>query len=297
MQRSLMIMMVLLMLTACAGSPAAPLPAAATLAPTLTVSVTSTPSPTPTDAVTPVPTSTLRPTPTATPTLVMQGPGVILCPILLYHRIANPDFYSEYYVPPEEFRAQMQALKEWGYTSIPLSLLVKAIQEGAPLPERPLVISFDDGDITIYATAFPIMQEFGFSATVFLVVNYLQLDGYLNYDQVKELLLAGWEVGSHSMTHDASSMSADPTWEMAQSRAELEKALGVSVETFAYPFGMLDDELLRKARIHYGAALGLGTFLTQGPDNLYYLWRRPVKPGWDLETFGSFLPWNEASTP
>jgi len=216
----------------------------------------------------------------------------VTVPILLYHRIAVPEIPSEYFVSPESFREQMQALKDWGYTSIPMSLLVKAIKEGAYLPERPMVISFDDGDITVYTQAFPIMQEFGFIGINYLVANRLEVEGYMRPAQIKELSAAGWEVGSHSMSHADLTKLSDPTWEIEESRLVLESALGVPVETFAYPFGLDNDLITTKTRQFYIAAVGLGANSYQNTYKLYYLWRRPTKYTWSVEDFASFLPWS-----
>lgn len=154
----------------------------------------------------------------------------------------------------------MQALHDWGYTAIPISLLVHAIQSGAPLPERPVVITFDDGDITVYTIAFPIMREFGFVGVNYLVANRLEVEGYMNAAQLQELSAAGWEVGSHSMTHADLRTSPNLDWEIRQSRLVLEAALGLPAETFAYPYGLGNDSesIVEQVRAHYTAAVGLG---------------------------------------
>jgi peptidoglycan/xylan/chitin deacetylase (PgdA/CDA1 family) len=261
-------------------------PPAATSTPSLTLRAGPSPTPAPTE--TPLPTLT----PTPAPVRMLKGPGEITCPILLYHRIQAPDIDNEYFVSPEDFRAQMQALKDWGYTPIPLSLLITAINSGAELPERPVVISFDDGDITVYTAAFPIMQEFGYVGINYLVGNRLGVEGYMTADQVLETVAAGWEVGSHSMTHAELPKAREASWEITQSKIDLEQALGVPVDTFAYPFGLQNEKIMETTARTYRAAVGLGNILVQSPTNLYYLWRRPVKYGWDVEKFGSFLPWN-----
>jgi peptidoglycan/xylan/chitin deacetylase (PgdA/CDA1 family) len=254
----------------------------------------STPPAAPGSTPTGIPTQTPAPTFTVTPVWPVQGPGAIVCPILLYHRVAVPAAPSDYYVTPGEFRAQMQALSDWGYTPIPISLLVRAITEGAPLPERPVVITFDDGDITVYTAAFPIMQEFGFTGVAYVVANRLQVEGHMNPEQLKELSAAGWEIGSHSMTHSDLRQSGDLDWEVRQSRLELQAALGVPVETFAYPILVdeADRALVDKVRLNYAAAVGLGPAAVQDRNKLYYLWRRPVLSGWDAARFGSYLPWS-----
>ncbi|MDX9991960.1 MAG: polysaccharide deacetylase family protein [Anaerolineales bacterium] len=264
--------------------------------PTQTLTAVPTPTASPAPSATPSPTLTPTATPTITPSptpvLLFQGPGEVVCPILLYHRIDIPPFPNEYYVRPDNFRAQMEALRAWGYTPIPISLLVKAIKEGAFLPARPVVISFDDGDISVFTNAFPIMQEFGFTGINYLVGNRLKADGYMNAEQVQSLAAAGWEVGSHSMSHTDLTQTSFLWDEIVDSRTRLERELGLPVETFAYPFGVENDSAMRTVSTNYVAAVGLGAFLSQRPSNLYYLWRRPVDYGCDLETFGKYLPWN-----
>ncbi len=265
----------------------ASLPATATSFATVPPEVTATFPVTATSFATITPVVTM---PTAV--FVKQGPGKIICPILLYHHIAISKTNNIYYVPPLEFRAQMQALKQWGYTSISPTLLAKAINFGAKLPERPVVISFDDGDLSVYTDAFPIMQEFGFTGVNYIVVNYIGMEGFMSVDQLKELAAAGWETGSHSMTHSDLTQNRRVEWEVVQSRHSLEELLGVKVETFAYPYGIKTVVSLGLVKDNYRAAMGLGSLVRQEPGNLFYLWRRPVDPGWDLHTFGSFLPWN-----
>ena len=244
-----------------------------TLTATLPATVTFTPSPTraPTDTAIPTPTAEPTLTPTPAPLRTLQGPGNIVCPILLYHRIQTPEVDNEYFVTPEDFRAQMQALKDWGYTPIPLSLLVQAINSGAELPERPVVITFDDGDITVYTTAFPIMQEFGYVGVNYLVGNRLGVEGYMTTEQVLETVAADWEVGSHSMTHTELPKLEDATWEITQSKIDLEQALDIPVDTFAYPFGLETEKIMGTTRKHYSAAVGLAISHTIPKQSLLFV--------------------------
>ena len=224
--------------------------------------------------------------------MVRQGPDKVICPILLYHRIATPSKADPYYVTPDEFRAQMQALKDWGYTTISIARLVNVIRSGGKLPARPIVISFDDGDITVYTQAFPIMREFGFKAVNYVVADYVGTPGYMNADQLKELSAAGWDTGSHSLMHSDLTTSKQLDWEVVFSRQKLEKLLGVTVDTFAYPFGKTNDDIKSFVAKHYTAAMGLGVYTTQRRSDLYFLWRRPVELGCNIKTFASYLPWN-----
>ncbi len=252
------------------------------------------PTATATSTLTPTMTVTLTPTFTPTPLWVLQGPGAVVVPILLYHHVAIPPTKSRtYYVPPENFEAQMKLLRDWGYTSIPISLLAQAITEGAELPPRPIVIIFDDGNMDIYTNAFPVMQNYGFIGVTYIVSNRLQADGYVAAGQIQEMAAAGWEIGSHSRSHIDLSKNPDRLRiEIVDSRKDLEAALGVPVLTFAYPFGKMgggDMDYVRFAG--YTSAVGLGSTNDQGKGNLFYLQRRPINGNYDLKTFTLFLPW------
>src|SRR5574339_54700 len=110
---------------------------------------------------TPPPAPTLTPTLTLEPQPVRQGPGEIIVPILLYHHIGfSLQGNTIYYVSPEAFDQQMNLLYQWGYQTISVELLVRAIKEGAELPTKPVILSFDDGSETVYSTALPLMERY-----------------------------------------------------------------------------------------------------------------------------------------
>jgi len=289
------ILLVSMFLMGCNGQAIPDLPSATAL-PTETETQTPLPTLTSTATLTPTATLTLTPTPTPTPTWAMQGPGKVVCPILLYHHISQPDSptTSTYYIPPEDFEIQMKALRDWGYTSISISQLVEAILHSARLPNRPVVITFDDGNLDVYINAFPIMQKYGFAGVMYIVVNTLHADGYMGVDQIQEMVAAGWEVGSHSMTHAHLNDAHDLLYnEINQSRIELEGALDLTVRSFAYPFGEMDATVSTQVQSYgYTSAVGLGTLWNQSVYNLYYLSRRPVPGGIDLGTFAAYLPWS-----
>ena len=258
---------------------------------------TETPQP-PTETSTPslVPTKLSTATPASTPTQVgvMRGPGIVRCPILLYHHVAISPIESQYYIHPENFALQMQALDDWGFTPIPLSLLVKAINEGTELPEKPIVISFDDGRLDIYETAFPIMQAHDFQGIFYIISGGLGDEGLVGVDELKEMAAAGWEIGSHSNSHaDLSKIGGAASYrEVVLSRYMLEEALGVPVTSFAYPFGTITDTAGQQIHIaEYESAGGLGHTDQQGPGNLFYLQRRPISWDYDLKRFALVLGW------
>ncbi len=294
------LLLVSVLLSGCNGmiaSAASPATDISTETPTHHPTLTNTATLPPTATLTLTP--TLTPQPTMTPTWVMQGPGKVVCPILLYHHFgpASSPAASIYYTALEDFDAQLKALRKWGYTSISISQLVEALMYGAPLPSRPVVITFDDGNLDVYSEAFPIMQKYGFTGVVYIIANSLHADGYMSVDMLKVLISAGWEVGSHSMTHPDLRLNHDRlNFEIAQSRIILQDALGVPVRSFAYPYGGMDPLVSKQVQSYgYTSAVGLGTLWNQSVYNLYYLSRRPVPGGVDLQVFASYLPWSGAT--
>ena len=289
-----------LLLAGCSLPSLAAPAASATPDPTATDRPTDTATPT----VTPSPTATFTPTETATPTWAVSGPGTIVCPILLYHHVAPaPENATSaakiYYVPADEFEAELKALHDWGYQTISTLQLQQAILSGAALPEHSLIISFDDGNLDIYQNAFPLMQKYGFTGVVYIIADTLQSAGYMNADQLKTLAAAGWEIGSHSLTHH--DLRADPSVlqaEIAGSRQTLEQAVGVQVRSFAYPYGLTDAGVTRRVEQDgYLTGMGLGGGWNQGLYDLYYLGRRPVLAGIGLATFAAYLPYSGLATP
>jgi peptidoglycan/xylan/chitin deacetylase (PgdA/CDA1 family) len=224
----------------------------------------------------------------------VQGPGDIVVPILLYHHIGfSLQGEAVYFVSPEAFDQQMNLLYQWGYKTISVQLLVKALTEGTALPPKPIVLTFDDGSETTYTTAMPIMQRYGFTGVSYIVRNYVGIPRYMSADQIRELYGAGWEIGSHGLGHiDLTSQPRKHEAEVIESRRRLETLLGVPVLSFAYPFGIYDDDSLIYIRdAGYIAAMGLGNEALQSDRSLFYLYRQPVKGTDDLRSFSLLLPW------
>jgi len=223
----------------------------------------------------------------------MQGPNEVIVPILLYHQVGIPQSESLYYISPFEFERQMYLLREWGYQTISVELLVRAIKEGAELPPKPIILTFDDGGETVFTNALPILQKYGFTGSAYIVYNYVGISAYMNADQIRVLYTSGWEIGSHSISHVDLTVRTDRQRdEIVDSRAKLQSLLGVPILTFAYPFGAYDKDALHYVHFAgYSAAMGLGNDTLQGNKNLFYLYRMVVNGNQSLESFALLLPW------
>lgn len=251
-------------ITACAMVPAA-MPAA--VAPVATLASSSTATLTPTATFTP--TSTLTPTATAEPTATLElSPTpteiTILWPtpdgdarsrlvrlsILMYHYVEpwppNADeARKSLTVRPEDFALQMQYLAENGYTTVSLYDLVDALALGRALPERAVVLTFDDGYRGLMDYALPVTQRYGFTGTVFVITDFSDYDlpAYLNWTQIKQLYALGWRIEPHTKTHLtlASRTRDKQVYEMLGSIETIEANLGVRPRFFCYPVGKYDE--------------------------------------------------------
>ncbi|MBT3240444.1 MAG: polysaccharide deacetylase family protein [Chloroflexi bacterium] len=264
-----------------------------------TIEASQTPKPViPTSTL--VPTASSTPSPTDTPTLTptatwaFHAAGPLVAPILMYHHV-SPDNPGRYNVNPENFENQMKRLKELGYTSITTNLLIEAVLNGAELPERPIVITFDDGQLSVFEHAFPIMEKYGFIGNVYIVSNYLEVEDYMGKTELLELVDAGWEVGSHSASHaDLTGEGIDLGKELGISKDTLEKTLGIKITTLAYPFGTVNERVVNKAYNYgYYGALGVAEGVEHTRNSIFYLNRIEIFESFDLTDFENILPWNE----
>ncbi len=256
------------------------------------------PSNTPIATDTPLPTNTPAPTdtplPTVTPELEWNPGGQVTAPILLYHHVSDDGNGNRYYVTLDTFRAQMETLRDWGYTTITVTELVNVLIHGGDLPSRPVVITFDDGNVDVHQNAFPIMHELGFVGTMYIVANRLQSKYFVDVEQIQVMADDGWEIGSHSMTHtDLTTDHSIANFEIRQSMLTLEDATGEAVSSFAYPYGKTDDFLSTKVSEYgYSSGMGLGASYHHSLGTLFYLSRMEVQGDYDMTKFASMLPWS-----
>jgi peptidoglycan/xylan/chitin deacetylase (PgdA/CDA1 family) len=167
------------------------------------------------------------------------APGVVEIPILIYHHVVPGGGSPVLYVTPGGFEQQLQYLQSNGYQSVSFADLADCLEYGAPLPERPVILSFDDGWENQYQYAFPLLQKYGFTGTFYVVSGYIDHQNFMTTEQLKRMMAAGMVIGGHSRTHPALSGVGNGRLkdEVAGSKAWLEDRLGVAIDSFAYPYG------------------------------------------------------------
>ena len=211
-------------------------------------------------------------------------------PVLLYHYVgAEAPDYPYLNVATPEFSRQMKELRERGYRSVSLGDLT-AYMQGSPvkLPEKPVLITFDDGYEDNYTQAFPVLKQEGFRAAIFMVQSNFNRKNRLSVQQIQEMEQAGIEIGSHTRSHpNLTKLAASALeQEVGQSRRGVERLAGRPIDYFAYPGGFYNLEVLEKtAQSGYaGAFTVLPGVNRPDKDNPYLLRRIPVFSYTDFDT-------------
>lgn len=218
-------------------------------------------------------------------------------PILMYHCLKKlEDHPSElqltWTVSPEAFAAQMTYLAENGWQSISPAQLVAYLTKGEPLPRRAMMITFDDGYQEVYTLTYPLLVKLGLRPVLFIVPQYVGYGAYMDWDQLRELVEAGFIVGSHGYDHADLRKADDEELErqIRDSQSLLAKHLGVTIDTFAYPYGHYDRRALPiLKKYHYTAAFAINPSIFQSSDHLYRLNRLVITYTTSLEDFAKLL--------
>ncbi len=198
-------------------------------------------------------------------------------PILMYHHLqAEGSVHSDLVVSIKAFERQMAWLKRKGYNTVSMERLAAFLQEKDELPSRPVVITFDDGYQSVADLAKPVLDQHGFTATVFLVPHALGKHNLWDQHQsvpilpcmdrrsCQHLVDDGWELGSHGLTHQ-SLPEMEPIAlkdEVKGSKITLEQLFDCAIKSFCYPYGAWDKNAraeVKKAGYETACAISPGT--------------------------------------
>jgi peptidoglycan/xylan/chitin deacetylase (PgdA/CDA1 family) len=216
-------------------------------------------------------------------------------PILMYHHIDNPPpgadaIRRDLSVTPQKFEEQLRYLRGEGYETITLNDLALHLTRGKELPPKPIILTFDDGYADAYAHAFPILQEYGYIGTFFLISEPID-DGdsdFVTWPQVREMHAAGMKFEPHSYNHpDMRNRGYDfVVFQILAPKEAIEVRTAETCRFFAYPAGRYDQfviDVLRSA--HFWGAVLVEQGATHSSDDLFTLRRVRIHGGDDLHAF------------
>lgn len=208
-------------------------------------------------------------------------------PVIMYHSVKyekdNPVRISE-----ENFAAQMKYLKDNNYTTLSLNELYEFIKNNAPVPEKSVVLTFDDGYKDNYENAYPILKKYGLKATIFVITDYIGKNEYLTISEIKELEENGIHIESHTVNHkDLSTLSyEDQITELKESKKSLEKLINREVKYIAYPYGKYNESTIKAAKsAGYELALTTDGKWSDKSDGIFSLDRVYISGFHSLDTF------------
>ena len=217
-------------------------------------------------------------------------------PILCYHQIRNwrprdSKRAKDYIVPEAVFKAQLKMLADSGYQAILPDQLLAYLKTGAPLPPKPIMLTFDDTDLDQFTVAAPEMEKYGFKGVFFVMTVSLGRPRYMTRAQVKALSEAGHVIGSHTWDHQnvKKFTAADWVTQIDKPTKQLEAITGKPVRYFAYPFGLWNAEAIPELKIRgFRGAFQLAT--ERDPQNPLYTIRRRIASGyWNPRTLHNSL--------
>jgi peptidoglycan/xylan/chitin deacetylase (PgdA/CDA1 family) len=235
--------------------------------------------------------------------MVPLGRGTIQVPILMYHYIReNPvpgdKMGFDLSVTPADFNRQLDWLQSNGYHTVDFNDLRAYFDNQAPLPSRPVILTFDDGYKDLYTDAYPILRGHNFKGVAYLVSGFLGAPNNVSRDQVREMDGRGIQVGAHTVSHVdlTKANDAELARQAAESRADLEHLVGHQVLDFCYPAGRFDGRVVAAVK-----AAGFQTATTTQPGTQHSLpdrftWSRVrVSGGEGLDRFARDLSPQEST--
>ena len=217
-------------------------------------------------------------------------------PILMYHKVLPQAEESQHktFVTCTQFTQHIRFLAKHGFTTITFKDYFAFRDGERPMhefPNKPIIMTFDDGYVNNLQYALPIMQQYGFVGVLFALgdgdINYNQWDAgepqhaLMDTKQLQTLVVAGFEIGAHSLTHpDLTKLSSlEATVEIEQSKKNLENILQQPVISFAYPYGYYNDAvkyLVQQAGFHCAVATDTGGL--QLEDDRFSIFRVNMMP-------------------
>lgn len=220
--------------------------------------------------------------------LVSDNRGI---PVLYYHSV-NDTVDNEVTISPELLKKQLEYIKYQGYITLSMNEVENYILYNQPIPEKSILITFDDGYMDNYSKAYPILKELNMKATIFCITSELDGSYYLSEEALKEMSQNNIDIESHTVNHlHLNKLTYDEQLkEMSGSKTKLENITGKKVTSIAFPFDDYNEDSVKAAKnAGYSIAFTTNKGFADRDDNPLELNRIYVNSYYDMNTFISIL--------
>ena len=228
--------------------------------------------------------------------------SILHIPILMYHSVAEVSERGKkirgtnpaYCLSVKQFREQMECLSQNGYKTLHLDELLDI---KARVPQKSLVITFDDGWADNYTNVLPILKEYGLRATIFVISGFVGKVKYLDWHQLREMSEAGLSIQSHTVSHKPLTGLKDDQLmhELTASKKTIEDHLGKRVNFLSLPHGVFNDKVLKIAqKAGYQAVCTSEPGFSNEYKHLPVMKRINISDQLLIDTFKKILEKNEA---
>jgi peptidoglycan/xylan/chitin deacetylase (PgdA/CDA1 family) len=207
-------------------------------------------------------------------------------PVITYHAIG--DVPSPLWTTIKSFEAHLLAFARCGYQTTTLANLLTCLRMKQPLPANTIVITFDDGYESVYNYAWPLLKQYGFTATIFLISDYcgrsnqwpsqpasVPVEPLLSWKQVDRLVTEGYEFGAHTRSHLSLPILLPEVAEaeILISQQQIQSHTGQDIRVFAYPYGATNSVITQIAQQYFDGAVSTDLGLVHANANPYLLSR------------------------
>lgn len=215
----------------------------------------------------------------------VDGPQYTI-PVLMYHYVEyitddKDTIRASLDTTPATFESQLKTLQLAGYTFLKASEVANILDGMAPLPQKPIVLTFDDGHRDFYTGALPLLKKYNVKATAFIITGFLNGSDFLTEAELKDIAKNDLiEIGDHTVHHLALAGLPQPTVkrEVEQSKLDLEAMIGRPVTSFAYPYGSFDLSAIQSLKLA-GFRVGFSTIPGNKISNADRFFINRIRPG------------------
>ncbi len=229
----------------------------------------------------------------------LKSGGFQTVPVLAYYSFSK-NKPSKIAITQDDFKAQMKYLKENGYHVITLDQLLGFLDYQEQIPEKSVAITFDDGWISVYDIAFPILKEYGFPATIFIYTDFIGGGKAMSWKQIKELSEAGFDIQCQTKTHRNLTVLKKKgsfkkyfnslEMEISYPKKLIKKKLNKECKCLAYPYGLTNNLVIAMLKKHgYRAAFTVDNKSNPFFIDKYKINRSAIYGKYDIEKFKNKL--------